>query len=178
MCRAANAADQRERRAKAKKAIAAAEADAVVESDNVRPLRRRNPLGTVVGGDVLNGRAKAGQKRLGKAPSGPVTPPEPPEQPEPPEDDMPGLVEAGVIEACENSTVAKERPDLVAQARRLAVFMDNPLLQKDYPRCSHQLSNLMTQLKPALKTKSKGRLVTIQKMTNRVPVQQARQKEG
>ncbi len=88
--------------------------------------RRGKP---VVGGDVLNGRAKQGQKYL---------------------DDKPGPAEQGVITVCENNTVADERPDLVAQARILARL-------------------LVTQLVPVAKTKSKGRLVAIKKMTNRRP---------
>jgi hypothetical protein len=83
------------------------------------------------------------------------------------EDEVMGINEQGVITVCGNNPIAAQRPDLVAQARTLAQFMDNPKLQKDYPTCSRQLSNLMDKLCPVSKTKSKGRLVAIQKMTNR-----------
>jgi hypothetical protein len=109
-------------------------------------------MDTVVGGDVLNGRAKPGQKRLSKE-----------------SDPEPGHAERGVIYVCANNSIADERPDLVAQARILARLMDNPEREKEWSTASRQLSSLMAQLCPVAKTKSQGRLVAIKKMTNRRP---------
>jgi len=144
-CKAANAKYSREVRARAKaKKLAAVE-------DNVRPLRRHgSPVNTVVGGDVLNGRAKPGQKRLD-------------EQPEI------GYAERSVMTVCKNNPdVADELPDVVAQARIMARLLDNPAREKEWTSASRQLNILMAQLRPVVKTKSKGRLVAIRKMTNRV----------
>lgn len=141
-CKAANTKYGRDRRARIKK-----EQQDVQTPDNVRPLRRGNPMTTVVGGDVLNGRA--------------------PERP--PERCGPGVVEKSVIDVCVANSVADDRPDLVMQARTLARLMDNPEREKEWTPASKQLSNLMAQLCPVTKTKSRGRLVAIKKMTNRRP---------
>jgi len=85
--------------------------------------------------------------------------------------EQPGFVEQGVIDVCVNSSVAAERPDVVAQARVLARLMDTQKMEKDYTSASRQLSNLMGILCPVGKSKTKGRLVQIQKMTNRRPAQ-------
>ncbi len=121
---------------------AAAKAKKLAEQapDNVRPLRRRGrPV-----------------KVVAKSP--------PDEQP------VIGDAEQAVIDVVAASSVAPERPDVVVQARILARLMDNPLsMGKDSATStSRQLSKLMEQLHPAAKTKSKGRLQAVQRLTNRV----------
>lgn len=144
-CKAANTKYGRDRRARIKEEQQRADET----PDNVRPLRRSDPMKTVVGGDALNGRAQS------------------PEQPRPLGE--PGEVEKSVINVCVANSVADDRPDLVTQARTLARLMDNPEREREWTPASKQLSNLMAQLCPVTKTKSRGRLVAIKKMTNRLP---------
>ena len=146
VCRAANAQYMRDKRAQDK---------AMAQADNVRPI-------------------KSAQGRVKTQPSRPVAASEPPTEPQPPEDLGPGPVELAIMASCETSPVAAERPELVAMALCLAKLMDNQQLQKDHTSASRQLSNLMAQLKPTAKSKMKARLVTVKKMTNRVPVGQVR----
>ena len=99
-----------------------------------------------------------------------------PTSPPPVEQSEPGPVERAVIDECAGLTigdvsVVEERPAYVQMARSMARILDNPRREKDHTPASNQLRTVMEILHAGAKTKSKGRLVAIQKMTNRRPAQ-------
>jgi hypothetical protein len=113
---------------------------------NVTPLRSN-----------VKGRARTSARATTRAP-------QPPSQRPP----VIGDNEAAVRAQCEGATRAADQPGTVAQAITLAKILDREDLIAMHANTSRQLHVLLQSL-AGPKLKSKGKLVAIQKMTNRRP---------
>lgn len=93
------------------------------------------------------------------------------EKPEKPERYVIGAIEKAVIEECEGLSMAKDRPGMVAAARNMAHICDNPKQAALHATANRQMTSILNDLRGNSKRKSKGRLASIQRMTNSVGVE-------
>lgn len=104
--------------------------------------------------------ARGGQSRRSEAEKGCGT--TVPEQPV-----EPGETELAVLEECRSLSLAEQRPAMVATAQRMARILDNQSLTALWPTTSRQLTAILNDLRGGSRSKRKGRLSSVQSMTNR-----------
>lgn len=118
------------------------------------------------GSSTLSG-SKMGTGQRGRPPTGLVDKPKAngTEQCDTPRE--PGECELAVIVETDAISAAEQRPGMVSAAIRMARILDNEALVALHPTTSRQLTGILETLRAQSIGKRRGRLATVQKMTQR-----------
>jgi len=85
---------------------------------------------------------------------------------EPKPDSGPGPVERSVVEECKAYPLARERPAIYQEARKLAQLLDTPEVVGMHPQCSRQLVGLLNQLRSKATPRAKS-LAVVRRMASK-----------